>query len=489
MEQSLWREPDRVGFLKKQGHVRKNWKTRWFILKNTNLFYFKKKGDPKPIGEIPLEGSNLRKVAEKELKRSFCFELYSPAIEKTFYIQASTDNELDTWMKALQSGSSIVVGAPSNVKHHVHVDLTETGFEGLPAEWQTWLITAGFDREDFIKNSDTMIEVLQQYDNMKDGNQPLVRKPAAGESDSDDAPALPKTEIALSLKDLCSDSANKDFYEDMEKIGEGAAGAVFIATSKQRNGQVAVKKMTINNDNVKLLCTEISLMKNSRHPNIVEFIDCFKVDNNQLWIIMELMDGCLTDVLEQFPTVSLNERQIALVCRETLKSLSYIHKNHSIHRDIKSDNILLNSLGEIKIADFGYAAQLTQEKIKRTTVVGTPYWMAPELIRGHEYGPKVDIWSLGIMVREMMEGEPPYMEYPPLRALFLITTKGIPPINDEQKYSQQLLRFYYRCLEKEVEKRPTAEELLQDPFMDMCCTGQEFVPVIAKAREVAEAAG
>jgi serine/threonine protein kinase len=275
----------------------------------------------------------------------------------------------------------------------------------------------------------------------------------------------------------------------MEKIGEGAAGAVFIATSKQRNGQVAVKKMTINNDNVKLLCTEISLMKNSRHPNIVEFIDCFKVDNNQLWIIMELMDGCLTDVLEQFPTVSLNERQIALVCRETLKSLSYIHKNHSIHRDIKSDNILLNSLGEIKIADFGYAAQLTQEKIKRTTVVGTPYWMAPELIRGHEYGPKVDIWSLGIMVREMMEGEPPYMEYPPLRALFLITTKGIPPINDEQKYSQQLLRFYYRCLEKEVEKRPTAEELLQDPFMDMCCTGQEFVPVIAKAREVAEAAG
>jgi len=370
-----------------------------------------------------------------------------------------------------------------NVKHHVHVDLTESGFEGLPAEWQTWLITNGFDKEEFNKNSDAVIEVLQQYDNIKDGH---TRKPAGTEDDEDD-PILPKTEMSFTLKDLCSDSSSKELYEDMEKIGEGAAGEVYIATSRQRNGQVAVKKMTINHDNIKLLCTEINIMKSSRHPNIVEFLDCFTVDNNQLWIIMELMDGCLTDVLEQFPKVELNERQIALVCRETLRSLAYIHKNHRIHRDIKSDNILLNGLGEIKIADFGYAAQLTQEKQKRRTVVGTPYWMAPELIRGHDYGQKVDIWSLGIMLREMIEGEPPYMEFPPLRALFLITTKGIPPLNNEQKYTPQLVKFYNRCLEKEVEKRPTAEELLTDPFMDMCCTGPEFVPVIAKAREAAEA--
>jgi hypothetical protein len=485
MEQSLWREPDREGFLKKQGHVVKNWKNRWFILKNTNLFYFKKKGDPKPLGEIPLEGSNVRRVNDKELKRSYCFELFSPSIQKAFYIQASTDNELESWMKALQSGSSIVVGAPSNVKHHVHVDLTASGFEGLPAEWKTWLISNGIDKEDFVKNSDTIIDIIQQYDNIRDGNAP---KPA-GEEDSEDGPILPQTESTLSLKDLCSDSSNKDQYYDKDKIGEGAAGSVYIATSKQRSGQVAVKKMTINHDNLKLLCTEINIMKSSRHPNIVEFINCFTVDHNQLWIIMELMDGCLTDVLEQFPKVALNERQIALVCRETLKSLAYIHKNHRIHRDIKSDNILLNGLGEIKIADFGYAAQLTQEKQKRRTVVGTPYWMAPELIRGHDYGQKVDIWSLGIMLREMIEGEPPYMEFPPLRALFLITTKGIPPLNEESKYSPHLVRFYSKCLEKEVEKRPIAEDLLLDPFMNMCCTGPEFVPVIVKAREVAEADG
>jgi len=262
---------------------------------------------------------------------------------------------------------------------------------------------------------------------------------------------------------------------------------VFIATSKTRKEQVAVKKMAINPENLKLLCTEINIMKTSRHSNIVEFIDCFIVDNTQLWIVMELMDGCLTDVLEQFPKVALDESQIALVCRETLKSLAYIHKNHRIHRDIKSDNILLNGKGEIKIADFGYAAQLTQEKQKRRTVVGTPYWMAPELIRGHDYGQKVDIWSLGIMLREMIEGEPPYMEFPPLRALFLITTKGIPPLEAEDKYSQELVVFYSRCLEKEVEKRPTAEELLKDPFMQMCCSAHEFVPIISRAREAAEA--
>jgi len=272
----------------------------------------------------------------------------------------------------------------------------------------------------------------------------------------------------------------------LEKIGEGAAGEVFIATSKVKKEQVAVKKMTINPENIKLLCTEINIMKSSRHSNIVEFQDCFVVDNTQLWIIMELMDGCLTDVLEQFPKVALNEGQTALVCRETLKSLAYIHKNHRIHRDIKSDNILLNGKGEIKIADFGYAAQLTQEKQKRRTVVGTPYWMAPELIRGHDYGQKVDIWSLGIMLREMIEGEPPYMEFPPLRALFLITTKGIPPLDAEDKWSPELIHFYSRCLEKEVENRPTADELLLDPFMATCCSAEEFLPIISQAREVAE---
>jgi len=379
---------------------------------------------------------------------------------------------------------SVVVSPVFNLSKEMHVDFDAVkGFTGIRLAWQTILVSQGFDlnSSNFVDKEEDIKNVVEFYSNQQ---KPGQMKEINNKSNSNFVIA------SWTIDDVINKAEDpKERYVNQEKIGEGAAGEVFIATSKQRNGPVAVKKMTINHDNVKLLCTEINIMKSSRHPNIVEFIDCFTPESNQLWIIMELMDGCLTDVLEQFPKVALNERQIALVCRETLKSLAYIHKCHRIHRDIKSDNILLNSLGEIKIADFGYAAQLTQEKQKRRTVVGTPYWMAPELIRGHDYGQKVDIWSLGIMLREMIEGEPPYMEYPPLRALFLITTKGIPPLNEEVKYSPQLVRFYSRCLEKEVEKRPTADELLQDPFMDMCCTGQEFVPVIAKAREAAEADG
>uniref|UniRef100_A0A6B2L607 Protein kinase domain-containing protein n=1 Tax=Arcella intermedia TaxID=1963864 RepID=A0A6B2L607_9EUKA len=379
-------------------------------------------------------------------------------------------------MKDITNLSSVTVGSPFKVQHHVHVDFnSDTGFVGLPPEWHNWLISSGIDKIDIVQNSKAVLEVLQQYENIKDGH-----VPSTPELD----PVLPKTEPQLSLRDLCSDSANQGCYGEFNKIGEGAAGEVFIATNNQSHRNVAIKKMPINTNNLKLLCTEINIMKNSKHPNIVEFIDCFIVES-QIWIVMELMDnGCLTDVLEQFPKVKLNEKQMAFICRETLRSLAYIHKNHRIHRDIKSDNVLLNSLGEVKLADFGYAAQLTQEKMRRNTVVGTPYWMAPELIRGHEYGQKVDIWSLGIMLREMLDGEPPYMEFPPLRALFLITTKGVPPLQEPHSYSPELVDFYNRCLEKDVDKRPTAEELLGDPFLGFACKCEDLLPAIQQARLV-----
>jgi serine/threonine protein kinase len=259
-----------------------------------------------------------------------------------------------------------------------------------------------------------------------------------------------------------------------------------LATQNATGVQVAVKKMPINGENVKLLCTEISIMKTSIHPNIVQYYDSFIVETNQIWVIMELCDaGCLTDVLEQFDTVKMTETQIAHVCIQTLKALAYIHASHRIHRDIKSDNILLNTHGDVKIADFGYAAQLTQEQQKRRTVVGTPYWMAPELIRGHDYGVKVDIWSLGIMLMEMIEGEPPYMEFPPLRALFLITTKGIPPLQNAHTWSAELNDFYAKCLDKEVETRPDASQLLSHPFLQYACPPEEFAPIIFQAREAA----
>eukprot|EP00026_Physarum_polycephalum_P018380 Phypoly_transcript_19945.p1 GENE.Phypoly_transcript_19945~~Phypoly_transcript_19945.p1 ORF type:complete len:224 (+),score=19.05 Phypoly_transcript_19945:57-674(+) len=149
-----------------------------------------------------------------------------------------------------------------------------------------------------------------------------------------------------------------------------------------------------------------------------------------------------------------------------------------LHRDICSDNIMLTVEGHVKIGNFYYAGHLPPTNRKRNTVVGTPYWMAPELIRGAEYDKKVDIWSLGITLREMMEGEPPYMEFPPLRAIFLICTKGIPKLKEPEKWSPELQDFLARCLNTDSEQRPEAAELLKHEWVKKACRRQEFRHII-----------
>jgi len=202
---------------------------------------------------------------------------------------------------------------------------------------------------------------------------------------------------------------------------------------------------------------------------------------------MELMDsGCLTEVLDHFDYLQMNEGHIARVCMEVLKALNHMHNMHCIHRDIKSDNVLLNSRGEVKLADFGFSCQLTKEKEKRTSVIGTPYWMPPEIIGGQEYGTKVDIWSTGIMIMEMTEGEPPYMDYPPLRALFLISTKGVPPLKEEEKWSPELVDFLSKCLIVEPTERPTALELLAHSFSKMVCPVSDMVQLLEAVAGIRE---
>lgn len=447
----------------------------------------------------------------------------SPRIDKSFLIQASSQQEMDEWIEAINAGRNFYsVSSPFDLQHNIHVDFnSETGFVGLPNEWET-LVKGTITKTEVLENSAAVLDVLKFQDqyNKQAGTgvvhtagataagagtngvsagvgpvsaaSPAIGAGTNGAAAPNAQPAgtaattpMPTANSAVTLRELVGSSANRDAYKNPRKIGEGAAGEVFVATNSKTGELVAIKKMPITAENIKLLCTEIEIMKDSTHANIVGYIESFIVDDNQLWVVMEYMDGgCLTDILEQFDTVRLNEEQIAFICLETLKALQYIHQKHRIHRDVKSDNVLLNTKGEVKIADFGYAAQLTQQQQKRNTVVGTPYWMAPELIRGHDYGTRVDIWSLGIMLMELAEGEPPYMEYQPLRALFLITTKGIPPLKDLDKWSPEFIDFYNKCLEKEVEKRPEAAELLQHRFLLKACPPSGLAPAVIQVKNM-----
>ncbi|KAJ7247651.1 kinase-like domain-containing protein, partial [Mycena haematopus] len=303
------------------------------------------------------------------------------------------------------------------------------------------------------------------------------KKPADKDKDSD---------IVRRLQQICTDADPTRLYRSLVKIGQGASGGVYTAYQVGTNLSVAIKQMDLEKQPKKdLIINEILVMRSSRHPNIVNYIDSF-LHKNDLWVVMEYMEGgSLTDVV----TANLmTEGQIAAVSRETCQGLQHLHRHGVIHRDIKSDNVLLSLIGDIKLTDFGFCAQISDPAhAKRTTMVGTPYWMAPEVVTRKEYGPKVDIWSLGIMAIEMIEGEPPYLNQNPLKALYLIATNGTPTIANPESLSTVFSDYLAKTLEVDAEKRPNATELLKHPFFTLSEPLRTLAPLIKAAREIAKA--
>ncbi|KAG6030633.1 hypothetical protein E4U41_007793 [Claviceps citrina] len=288
-------------------------------------------------------------------------------------------------------------------------------------------------------------------------------------------------DVLASLKRICSDGDPREVFRNFNKIGQGASGGVFTGYERGTNRLVAIKQMNLEQQPKKdLIINEILVMKDSSHPNIVNFIDSY-LCGGELWVVMEFMEGgSLTDVVT-FNVMT--EGQIASVCRETLKGLQHLHSKGVIHRDIKSDNILLSNEGYIKLTDFGFCATINEAQNKRRTMVGTPYWMAPEVVTRKEYGRKVDIWSLGIMSIEMIEGEPPYLTESPLRALWLIATTGTPQIKSEKDLTPVFKDFLYFALKVDPEKRASAHDLLRHDFMKQCVDLGQLAPLVRSARE------
>ncbi|KAG2203416.1 hypothetical protein INT47_010114 [Mucor saturninus] len=296
--------------------------------------------------------------------------------------------------------------------------------------------------------------------------------------------AIKDAQVIADLQAICTDADPTKLYRNMIKIGQGASGGVYTAQSVDTNMSVAIKQMNLDQQTRKeVIINEILVMREAHHKNIVNFIDSFLV-TNELWVVMEYMEGgSLTDVVT---TSMMTENQISTVCRETLQGINHLHSLGIIHRDIKSDNVLLGLNGHVKLTDFGFCARLNDSET-RTTMVGTPYWMAPEVVTRKEYGPKIDIWSLGIMVIEMIEGEPPYLHENPLRALYLIATNGTPALQHPDELSDKLKDFLEQALTVESAERPDAQILLEHPFLQRGENVKSLIPLIKASRDLRKA--
>ncbi|XP_053823809.1 serine/threonine-protein kinase PAK 3-like isoform X2 [Vidua chalybeata] len=209
----------------------------------------------------------------------------------------------------------------------------------------------------------------------------------------------------------------------------------------------------------------------------------FLVDGD-LWLVMEYMDGgTLQDVVRQ---TGMAEGEMAAVSRECLQGLDFLHAKRVIHRDLKSSNILLGMDGSVKLADFGLCAQLSPEQDQRRSMVGTVHWMAPEVVTSSPYGPKVDIWSFGIVTIEMVEGDPPYFKETRAMARTLIRQNRTPQLQEPRRLSA-LLRDFLECsLEPDEERRCSAQELLQQPFLSSAKPLSSLTPLITTAKQLRE---
>ncbi|XP_055106518.2 serine/threonine-protein kinase PAK 4 isoform X2 [Symphalangus syndactylus] len=435
----------------------------------------------------------------------------------------------------------VEISAPSNFEHRVHTgfDQHEQKFTGLPRQWQSLIeesarrpkplidpacitsIQPGAPKgepHDVAPNGPSAGSLAVPQSSSSSSSRPPTRArgapspgvlgphasepqlaPPARTPAAPAAPAAPAVpgppgprspqrepqrvsheQFRAALQLVVDPGDPRSYLDNFIKIGEGSTGIVCIATVRSSGKLVAVKKMDLRKQQRReLLFNEVVIMRDYQHENVVEMYNSYLV-GDELWVVMEFLEGgALTDIVTH---TRMNEEQIAAVCLAVLQALSVLHAQGVIHRDIKSDSILLTHDGRVKLSDFGFCAQVSKEVPRRKSLVGTPYWMAPELISRLPYGPEVDIWSLGIMVIEMVDGEPPYFNEPPLKAMKMIRDNLPPRLKNLHKVSPSLKGFLDRLLVRDPAQRATAAELLKHPFLAKAGPPASIVPLMRQNR-------
>ncbi|PWY99224.1 hypothetical protein BCV70DRAFT_126596 [Testicularia cyperi] len=290
------------------------------------------------------------------------------------------------------------------------------------------------------------------------------------------------------LRDTLEARPSADRFRDIEMIGDGESGPVYAANDTVKKRRVAIKMVRIGSGDeepsprLQGLAKEVRLWKACPHANLVQLYATFAMDE-AIWIVQELAERSLADVIVfKDAGVELTEGRMSRIMCDLVEALQFLHERDVIHRDVRSDNVMVSRMGVCKLSDFTHAGELGAGRSSRNSVVGTPYWMAPEVIRADSYDARCDIWSLGVVLWEMIEGDPPRVDFPPLRAITLTAKMGLPALSNPDSLSHELKSFLHWATEREADKRPSAEMLAMSDFLSDPSGRKDIVEMLEEAR-------